>query len=630
MRTLSNLHKYIYLFRDAGPAYFLRRAQHSFSVKSGLLKKKNLFPASSIFPVSLSDFRNSKAQFLFSPDSIHKIPKEPNRILSDKIDVLVSGNYTYFHHRTLPLPRTAVWHTHPLDGYCYPQHLHWTQISDFHPERDIKWMWERSRFCHIGDIIRYDHHCTADSSGFVINEILDWIANNPLHYGPHYISAQEIAIRVLNWLIALHFYKDHPFLTERRWQTILCSIADQVRCIETNIAFSKNLVRNNHLVTEACALFVFGTLFPYNAEQNKRAQKGWQILNEEAEYQFMADGAYLQYSMWYHRVVMQVYQYATGIALKNGITIPDKMREVLIKSLNFLFQHTDPETGEVPNYGANDGSVFFRWHDAPYADFRPLIESFGLMLQTNFDFATTSPSAQNNWIDINASATTTIQQNTNNAFRIGGYYTSRNKRSFIFIRHGKHLFRPSQADQLHIDIRLDGKPLFMDAGTLTYNGNPLSIHNYFGTQAHNTVTIGAYDQMLKGPRFIWFYWSKADTTKWDLQNKYIDFEGSIQGFRESGRWIQHTRKLRIHPQNAEWEITDTVANHKELPIHQHWHITEEQLTRVEITATDSHGNPLEAAITACTYAPVYGMEVPAVRITFTTHTHSIHTHIVAR
>ncbi|QGS69475.1 hypothetical protein CV093_17890 [Oceanobacillus sp. 143] len=50
-----------------------------------------------------------------------------------------------------------------------------------------------------------------------------------------------------------------------------------------------------------------------------------------------------------------------------------------------------------------------------------------------------------------------------------------------------------------------------------------------GTTSHNTVMINNKDQMEKGSRFIWLDWTKSKLLKFDIQERYTIFEGSIMG-----------------------------------------------------------------------------------------------------
>jgi len=62
-------------------------------------------------------------------------------------------------------------------------------------------------------------------------------------------------------------------------------------------------------------------------------------------------------------VALQVYTYTIALAIKHQITIPVYMQDRLHKALDFLAACSDSDSGLAPNYGHNDGSLFFPLND---------------------------------------------------------------------------------------------------------------------------------------------------------------------------------------------------------------------------------------------------------------------------
>ena len=61
--------------------------------------------------------------------------------------------------------------------------------------------------------------------------------------------------------------------------------------------------------------------------------------------------------------------------------------------------------------------------------------------------------------------------------------------SFMMIRCGKHMNRPSQADNLHVDIWYDGVNILRDAGSYRYNVDQKLTNFFTGTISHNTLMV---------------------------------------------------------------------------------------------------------------------------------------------
>ena len=70
--------------------------------------------------------------------------------------------------------------------------------------------------------------------------------------------------------------------------------------------------------------------------------------------------------MNYHRVVVQLLTWGIQLAKLNGDTFDKVVYERAQKSLDFLDACIDPVSGELPNYGSNDGALFFKLTNDDY------------------------------------------------------------------------------------------------------------------------------------------------------------------------------------------------------------------------------------------------------------------------
>ncbi len=582
------------------------------------------------FPVSKLQWENSERHFFISPKEQIVIPKNQNAALENKVKKILGGDYPFFNAQYVSIPNIRDWHTDPFTGKKYAADKHYLDFDDFPEGEDIKNIWERARFCYLYDLIRYDHHFSTDSSIFVINEINSFIASNPINFGPHYISGQEVAIRVLNWLFALHFYQNSQQLDEATWQKIMCSVYEQVQLIYCNFHFAEKFVRNNHVISEAAALFIFSVLFPQVKEAAYWQKYALTILEREAQYQIYNDGTYLQYSMNYHRVIIQVYTWILRIAELNTIPISESLISKLSASLNFLLQCTNEKTGKLPNYGANDGSLFFPLNDNHYNDFRPQLQCLANTLGVGYLQDTIFEDTQ--WMQ---NKSTGYESNYaalkgTQAFTDSGYYTFNEEKEFTFISLNSFKNRPSQADQLHLDIWYEEINLMKDSGSYRYNTDKSETQYFFGTQSHNTVMFNHLDQMLKGPRFIWYFWSKVIHASATEDNYSYKFTGAIKAFRHSGKWITHERTVIKIKGKPDWTIIDVIDNPEKKPIQQIWHPDNKFESNFMITAIDENGLAIEKQIETGYCSTSYGLKEKCEQYIFTTNTGKITTHITTR
>ena len=92
------------------------------------------------------------------------------------------------------------------------------------------------------------------------------------------------------------------------------------------------------------------------------------------------------------------------------------------------------------------------------------------------------------------------------SFYDSGYQIIQESDVKTFIRCGSYKDRPSQADNLHLDIWANGINYLWDPGSFLYNTDSETLNSFIGTAGHNTVSINGENQMLKGERFIWYNW----------------------------------------------------------------------------------------------------------------------------
>lgn len=570
----------LHIIHNMGMRYTLYRISHEIEKRTGVLKKKH--PQNPPFKqfVSLDEWKNNLPNFAISERELINFEKVGNSELKQKTEKILKGESCFFSSEWKSLGLKYDWITNPDSDFRYDITKHWSEIDDFSLEMgDIKYVWEKSRFSYLLTIIRNDYHNQEDHAEFVFAEIENWIEANPVNQGPNWRCSQEISLRIFNWCFALWFYKASQSLTEERWNKIQHIIYWSLHHVYHHINFSRIAVRNNHAITETLFLALSNMLFPFIPETKKWAKEGRKWFEEEIAYQIYEDGTFLQFSMNYHRVVIQLLSLGISIAKKNKQPFSDNVYEKAYKSIFFLYQCMQDENGLLPNYGANDGAWFFPLSDTDYRDFRPQLNSLHKLLTGDYLFNDSILKEESFWLDAHNILVTNAyplikKEYGKLAFKDGGYYIIREKESFTFIKCGKYKDRPSHADNLHIDIWKSEINLLCDGGSYKYNTSDSEMKYFNGTESHNTIMLNNYDQMLKGSRFIWLHWSQAEKAAFNESADAFDFTGTVACFSHINRNIKHIRHLRKLKEKDEWIIFDTIENKpRDLFIRQLWHTT---------------------------------------------------------
>ena len=391
----------------------------------------------------------------------------------------------------------------------------------------------------------------------------------------------------------------------------------------SNINFSRIAVRNNHAITETMGLYLFGILFPFFPEAVKWKNRGKKWFEQEVAYQVYPDGTYLQFSMNYHRVVIQLLTWGIRLSQLNNEILDTVVKDRAAASLYFLFNGMNLRNGHLPNYGANDGALFFPLNDQDYRDYRPQLQALSAVLHQG---TIEGNNEDQYWYGINKKNAPVLSQEQGMlSYPVGGYYFLSEKDAFSFIRCGNHKDRPSQADNLHLDLWVNGENILRDGGSYTYNADEESLRYFFGTASHNTIMLGDLDQMKKGERFIWYYWTQAMNAGWTETEDYYEFKGAIKAFRQWNADIVHTRIVRKYKAQLKWEVTDEVEHHTSLDIHQLWHPAAAQNLSISFEASDKNNNLLQVKKGRGWYSSRYGTKEEAEQIVFSTGTNKIRT-----
>ncbi len=599
-----------------GWRYVSYRARHELLLRSGLLKSR--YPVAQAFKqyISLAEWKQQSTRFFFDSKKSLDVPKQPLPELKETFENIKAGKLLLFNSLLTDLGKDYDWVTNPDSGFRYDVNKHWTEIADYSKEAgDIKFVWEKSRFSYLYDIIRYEYHYDTDCAALVFNDILSWIKSNPVNCGPNYRCSQEMSLRVMNWLFALHYYKHSPVLTEEVFGQVQYAIYWHMDHVYKNIDFSRIAVRNNHAITETLGLYLTSLFFPSMPGADVWKKQGQQWFEEEIAYQVYSDGTYLQFSMNYHRVVVQLLTWAITLSEKNGERFSDLVYDRAKKSVVFLRTCMVEENGWLPNYGANDGALFFKLSNSHYRDHRPQLDALAAVLGMNAGLPIGEDAA---WYGINRSSTSKwLPANGLHTFDKGGYYIIREPETLTFIRCGSYKDRPSQADNLHMDIWYKGENILLDAGSYKYNTDAATIRYFSGTAAHNTVMLGDNDQMLKGGHFIWYHWTQCKAATLSENDTAYFFDGAINAFSYIKEGIVHKRTIIKQKRLPVWEIKDEVTGAPQnIAMQQLWHLPLNAQNRVSVVAKNVKGEEMPQRVRDGWYSGKYGQKAKTEELYF--------------
>ncbi len=462
-------------------------------------------------PMKSADLRRFMGQLrdCFTPDT--------ERSINEAI-AIAGGQYRPFGGQLSALDLTS-----PI-----PQQ-HWTDFENgrAHVDGDIRTIWEPARFSWAFTLAQAYQLTNDERFPLAFWKYFhDFQKSNPPYVGVQWVSSQEAALRILAFVFAEQAFSKSTSSSIERRQALHQAVEDHARRIPPTLIYARSQ-NNNHLLSEAVALYTTACLLPDHPYATRWRRLGWKWFNWAIQHQVDEDGCYMQHSSNYHRLMLALGVWMSILTDNQAQALPQLTRERLISATRWLQALIESESGHVPNLGANDGSDILPLSGKPVADFHPVVSAahraFGVE-QNAWAQAVDMPCVQNS-------------------------------HSRAFLRAAKFDDRPSHADQLHVDLWWGSHNIAMDAGSLSYNAQAPWNNALSHTRTHNTLTVNDQDQMLSVGRFLWLDWAQAQ-----ISDQIVDETGRLvaisawqNGYRQLG--YLHCRTVTAG-ENDSWIIDD--------------------------------------------------------------------------
>lgn len=466
-------------------------------------------------------------------------------------DLLWEQEYFGFH--TFGKADIPQWFLNPFSGKEFSASAkHWSEISDFSEDcGDIKILWELSRFDWCVHFAA-NYRRTGDERWVHLLEkwLRSWCLNNPANQGPNWKCGQEAAIRVFHLATALQ-------ILERGIDTAALSDFFNQHLTRISATLSYAIAQdNNHGTSEAGALFIGGAVLANSHSESRKGDTwkeiGRQWLENRVRKLIEPDGTFSQYSTNYHRVLLDTLSMVEYF--RRVMHEPEFSSEFYTRAsaaTTWLEAMMDFTTGDVPNFGTNDGARLFPLSKTDFRDFRPtLIRASNMFLKRN-PITASIADEELGLLGIFKIQASEVKRESR-LFPDGGLAVFHNSSLLLVCRVPNFRFRPSHADALHIDLWWKGENWLRDGGSYSYHADPKLMAYFSGTVSHNTVEFDNRDQMPRISRFLFGEWLHTRIVAWQtapgggsLVASYTDYLGA-----------KHTRSIIV--QESQIIVTDTI------------------------------------------------------------------------
>ncbi|MDD2542659.1 MAG: alginate lyase family protein [Desulfuromonadaceae bacterium] len=494
------------------------------------------------------------------------ISPESRTILLERAEALLLGNMSYFSDEMKQVGSPPDWFLDPFSGNRLSPGGHWSKLNEF-SAADIKTVWEASRFEWVpllarawrvsGDIRYID----------TLNQWLhDWVLHNPSNAGPNWKCGQEASIRTVNLMLGSFLLGAH----HRPSPPLVALIELHCSRIRPTIQYAV-AQNNNHGTSEAAALYLGGNWLlgvdpPIPVTLRRQARQwrdlGRTLLEERVLHLVAVDGSFSQYSVNYHRVLVDTLCQVEVWRQEYGDKpFSRSYTERCQAAVEWLAQVTDADTGDAPNLGANDGARLYDLSSTSYRDFRPTVQLASLLFNKCRVYAAGPWDEPLRWLGRDCGHEFFGLNRNSVIHDQGGDVVLNCGSSHALIRFARFQFRPSHADCLHLDLWHMGLNILRDGGTYSYNTDPQLLDYFSGSRSHNTVQFDGRNQMPRLGRFLFGDWlSMSECGGIEKYDGSVSWSGAYYDRQKA--W--HRRTVTV--KDACWKIIDEIDGYKECAV----------------------------------------------------------------
>lgn len=443
---------------------------------------------------------------------------------------------------------------------------HWTSYAkgqEIPGIADIKFIWEQGRFGWAYTLGRaYCITCDERYAQSFWSYYETFSEANPPNLGPHWASAQEVALRLIALVFAGHVFANSSQTSPERSDSLWKSVSAHADRIPSTLTYAR-AQNNNHLLTEALGLYIAGSVLRSHPKAERWRKMGWHWLHQGLQNQIAQDGSYSQHSSNYHRLMLQVALLAGTISSYNEQPFPKTTYLQLVAATHWLLDLLDPITGRVPNLGPNDGAYILPLTTCSHLDFRPVLQAAALAFSGQHPFACGPWDEMAHWLKSSPEVTRPESLTRKHPLQ-NTVLQLPQEETWAYLRAVRFNNRPGHADQLHLDIWWRGRNIAQDAGTYLYNADPPWDNSLSGTANHNTITISGHDQMIRAGRFLWLDWAQAQQVSHQRaqDGSWECLSAEHYGYRRLG--LIHRRAVTAY-REGRWHIKDDLLPVKASP-----------------------------------------------------------------
>lgn len=364
--------------------------------------------------------------------------------------------------------------------------------------------------------------------------VRDWIKENPVGRGVGW-HPYTLSRRIIQWA------RHAPWEQEVR-----ASLFQQAAYLHRNIEWH---VLGNHLLENARALVVAGSLFRGERAARDWMEEGLGILREQTKEQILADGGHFERTPMYHALMLELYLDVLGCL---GSEHPERawLKATAGLMADFLLSTTHPDGG-ISLF--NDSSLEIAPRTSVLLEYSEALTGYGGQERSFFPES--------------------------------GYFVWNRAPAYLMVDGGpvgpEYLGAHSHADIFSYELSLHGERFVVDTGTSEYVAGPVR-DRLRSTRAHNTVSVDGVDQAECWSSFRVARRYPPRNVTASSHGDLFEFSGEFPGYAKLvGDGIVHRRSIRAHGREGWVRVQDEVIGHGEHKVESRIHLHPEVRIREE-------------------------------------------------
>ena len=464
------------------------------------------------------------------------------------------------------------WHVDFRSGYrwdpskYYPSSRKYTEAK----AADIKLPWELSRCQHLPMLsIAFLLTDKKEYAMEVYYQITDWITNNPLCMGPNWNCPMDVAIRVSNWFVALEALEGFiPDEYDKYQKIISASLVQHFDYLKNNFEWTNKLTSNHYL--SDIAGFAFCTQYiPHLKSRIKYAEFAKKELQAELAKQMYEDGMNAEGSLYYHRLVLELFSYTSCLQENHFLLGHPKFNNQLGKCFEFTKEVIRPDN-RMPQIGDNDSGLFLNLSGIGLDDMNYLFV-LGARLFPGSGYESLVEPNSLAAIILNVTPTrneiaSPVKKAT--CFKKSGLAVLKTDSMYLSFYCGLNGQKGNGGhchnDRLSFTLWYRGQDLFVDGGTGFYTSFPEIRNKFRSTMFHNTVGVCEEEQN----RFYedgYLFGCYEDVTKPEISmdtqsDELFRLSGSHDGYSRLTPPTEHQRNIEFCDYKRIITITDNISS----------------------------------------------------------------------